>query len=44
MYEHTTGDMMITITMEEFKSMCYSHMHEDIDVDIVVESVIVKRA
>ena len=33
--------MVSVITIEEFRSMCYSHMHEDINVDDVVESIVV---
>ena len=30
---------MTTLTYEEYQSMCYSHMHEDINVDDVLNSI-----
>jgi len=32
-----------TITLEEFRSLCYSHMDEDINVDDVLDSIEVEQ-
>ena len=31
--------MITTLTLEEYQSICYSHMHEDINVDDVLDSL-----